>query len=226
MKILVVEDDPRVATLIEECLRRQHYTVETVADGEMALAFTGAGHYDLLILDWMLPKLDGIGVCQRLRSQGSQIPILMLTARDTSLDKVQGLDVGADDYVVKPFELQEFSARVRALLRRGQAPVLHAILSWGLLALDTMRHELTYDHQSLPLTPKEYALVELFLRHGDRILSYENIIDNLWTFDDLPSKEVVKTHLKSIRQKLKTVQAPIDLIENIYGVGYRLNPKY
>lgn len=226
MKILVVEDDPRIASIIRECLYKQNYTVEVVDDGELALECTRSTHYDLLILDWMLPKLDGIDVCQQLRRQGKSTPILMLTARDTSSDKVQGLDVGADDYVVKPFDIPELLARIRALLRRGQAPIVDSTLSWGLLKINMAKHEIIYNNQQLSFTPKEYVLVELFLRSGDRILSYEKIIEGVWTFDDSPGKDVVKTHLKSIRQKLKKAGAPADILENVYGVGYRLNPKY
>ena len=226
MKILVVEDDPRIASIIAECLGKQNYTVEVVEDGELALAYIQSTHYDLLILDWMLPKLDGLAVCHRLRTQENSMPILMLTARDTSADKVQGLDVGADDYVVKPFDLSELLARVRALLRRGKTPIAEATLSWGVLNVDTAQCTSTYSNQQLPLTPKEYSLIELFLRNGDRILNYEMILDRVWTFDDSPGKDAVKTHLKSIRQKLKKAGAPADIIENVYGVGYRLNSKY
>ena len=226
MKILVVEDDPRIASIVKECLCKQNYTVDVVEDGELALTCVDATHYDLLILDWMLPKLDGITVCKQLRDQGNSTSILMLTARDKSSDKVQGLDVGADDYVVKPFDIPELLARVRALLRRSQTPIASATLLWGLLEIDTAKHEVTYGQKPVSLTPKEYSLVELFVRSGDRILSYDNIIEAVWTFDDSPGKDVVKTHLKSIRQKLKKASAPADIIENVYGVGYRMNPKY
>lgn len=226
MKILVVEDDPRIASILKECLYKENYIVDMVEDGELALECIRSTHYDLLILDWMLPKLDGITVCQQLRNQGKSTPVLMLTARDTSSDKVQGLDVGADDYVVKPFDIAELLARVRALLRRSQTPIVDSTLAWGLLKVNTAKHEIFYDDNERSFTPKEYALVELFLRSGDRILSYETIIESLWAFDDSPGKDSVKTHLKSIRQKLKKAGAPADIIENVYGVGYRLNPKY
>ncbi|MGD1950462.1 MAG: response regulator transcription factor [Leptolyngbyaceae cyanobacterium] len=226
MKILVVEDDLRIASIVKECLCKQNYTVDVVEDGELALTCVDATHYDLLILDWMLPKLDGLAVCKQLRDQGNSTSILMLTARDKSSDKVQGLDVGADDYVVKPFDIPELLARVRALLRRSQIPIASTTLSWGLLEIDTAKHEIVYDQNPISSTPKEYSLVELFVRSGDRILSYDNIIEAVWTFDDSPGKDVVKTHLKSIRQKLKKAGAPADIIENVYGVGYRMNPKY
>ncbi len=226
MKILVVEDDPRVALIIAECLQKQSYIVEVVADGEAALDFAEVGRYDLIILDWMLPKLDGISVCKRLRDQGLLTAILMLTARGTSWDKVQGLDVGADDYVVKPFDVPELLARVRALLRRSPYPISATLLSWGMLELETSKHEVRYNDRLLRFTQKEYALVELFLRNRDRVLTYDNIIDSVWILTDSPGKEAVKTHLRCIRQKLKELGAPSDLIENIYGVGYRLNPKY
>ena len=226
MRILVVEDDPRISSLIEECLRKQSYTVDVVGDGEAALRFAEASQYGLIILDWMLPKLDGLSVCKQLRDRGDVTAILMLTARSSSLDKVQGLDVGADDYVIKPFDMPEFMARVRALLRRGQLPLMSSLLSWGMLEMDTSRHEVRYNEKLAVLTPKEYAILELFLRSRDRILDYDAILNSVWAFTNSPGREAVKTHLSCIRQKLRALEAPPDLIENVYGVGYRLNPKY
>lgn len=219
--MLLVEDDMPLAEALAEALIDQRYVVDVVNDGEAAWQQVKALAYDLILLDMMLPKLDGIGLCQRLRSHGYSIPILMLTARDTTTDKVSGLDAGADDYVVKPIDLQELFARIRALLRRGNSPS-SPILEWGSLHLDPSTYEVTYDQQSLHLTPKEYNLLELLLRNGRRVLSRSVIIEHLWSLEDPPEEDTVKAHIKSLRQKFKAVGAPNDLIETVHSVGYRL----
>jgi DNA-binding response OmpR family regulator len=147
----------------------------------------------------------------------------MLTARDTSSDKVLGLDIGADDYVVKPFDLPELLARIRALLRR-ETVAFSPILEWERLTLNPGECQVMYSHSPLTLTPKEYGLLELFLRNGSRVLSRSAILERVWAFEDIPGEETVKVHLRSLRQKLKAAGAPPNLIENIYGLGYRLNP--
>lgn len=221
MRILIVEDDLSLAEAIAEALIDQHYVVDVVNDGETAWQQFNTLAYDLILTDMMLPKLDGVSLCQRVRSHGYGVPILMLTARDTSIDKVNGLDAGADDYVVKPVDLQEIFARIRALLRRGNSLLL-PILKWGNLHLDPSTYEVTYQDQSLYLTPKEYSILELFLRNGRRVLSRSIIIEKLWSLEDPPEEETVKAHIKSLRHKLKSVGAPNDLIETVHSVGYRL----
>jgi DNA-binding response OmpR family regulator len=222
MKILLVEDDEQLTeALVEVLTDKQHYVVDAVADGETGWDFIEAGIYDLIILDIMLPKLDGVSLCQRLRRQGNMTPVLMLTAKDLSSDRVTGLDVGADDYVVKPFDLPELLARIRALLRRGNTNLL-PVLTWGDLCLDPSNCEVTYQRQLLHLTPKEYSLLELLLRQQGRLVSRGTIIDHVWSLDDPPSEETVKVHLKALRRKLKAVGAPADLVETVYGMGYRL----
>ncbi|MGL5076629.1 MAG: response regulator transcription factor [Waterburya sp.] len=222
MKILLVEDDEQLAAALTEVLiDRQNYTVDAVTDGEMGWEFIAATSYDLIILDIMLPKLNGISLCQRLRRTGSMIPVLMLTAKDLSSDRVMGLDAGADDYVVKPFDLPELLARIRALLRRGSVNLL-PILEWGDLCLDSSNCQVTYREQPVHLTPKEYGLLDLLLRQQGRLVTRDTIIDRLWTFDNPPSEETVKVHLKTLRRKLKAVGAPADLVETVYGFGYRL----
>ncbi|NET54417.1 MAG: response regulator transcription factor, partial [Merismopedia sp. SIO2A8] len=166
-------------------------------------------------------KVVGISLCQRLRSHGYSTPILLITARDTSTDKVNGLDAGADDYVVKPVDLPELLARIRALLRRGNTSS-PPILQWGSLKLDPSSYEVSYRDQPLRLTPKEYSLLELFLRNGRRVLSRSMIIDHVWSFEAPPSPDTVKAHIKSLRQKLKAVGTPDDVIETIHSIGYRL----
>ena len=149
----------------------------------------------------------------------------MLTAKDSSTDKVMGLDAGADDYVVKPFDLRELMARIRALLRRGNA-ILPPVLSWENLRLDPSNCEVTYKEKLLHLTPKEYRILELFLRNSHRVFSRSEIIEHLWSFDELPGEETVKVHIRSLRQKLKLAGAPADVIETVYGLGYRLKETF
>lgn len=223
MRILLVEDDEALIELFKASLVEQRYVVDTATDGLMGWELAQSMNYDLIVLDVMLPKLDGIQFCRQLRSKGSRVPIMLLTARGTSDDKVMGLDAGADDYMVKPVKQQEFAARVRALLRRGGATV-SPILEWGGLQLDPSTCKVMYGSQPLHLTPKEYALLELFLRNNQRVYSRSAILDQLWSFDDeLPGEDTVKAHIKGVRQKLKAVGA-VDLIETVYGLGYRLNP--
>lgn len=221
MKILLVEDDAGFAEALAEALSDQWYAVDVASDGEAGWMQAQAMDYDLMLLDVMLPKLDGISLCQRLRAKGYSNPILMITARDTSYDKVSGLDAGADDYVVKPIDLPELLARVRALLRRGMSST-SPVLEWGGLKLDPSTYDVSYDNKPLRLTPKEYALLELFLRSGRRVLSRSLLIEHIWSLESPPTEDTVKAHVKSLRNKLKTVGAPNDLIETVHGLGYRL----
>ncbi|HAX74570.1 MAG TPA: DNA-binding response regulator [Cyanobacteria bacterium UBA11372] len=221
MRILLVEDDVRLAEALAEALSDQLYVVDLVKDGEAAWSQVQAIAYDAILLDVSLPKLDGISLCRRLRDRGYYLPIMMLTARDTSADKVNGLDAGADDYVVKPFNLPELFARIRALLRRGTI-LSTPTLSWGHLRCDPITYEVTYNGQLLHLTPKEYSVLELLLRNGRRVLSRSVIIDSLWNSENPPEEETVKAHIKSLRHKLRSVAAPDDLIETVHGLGYRL----
>ena len=224
MRILIVEDDEFTAKALVTVLSNQHYVVEVATDGQAGWELVEAFSYDLILLDVMLPKLDGISLCRRLRSQGYRMPILLLTGRDSSNDKATGLDAGADDYVVKPFEQQELVARVRALLRRGDSTSL-PVLEWGSLRLDPSSSEVTYGTCPLKLTPKEYSLLELFLRNTRRVFSCGAILDHVWSFEKTPGEEAVRTQIKGLRQKLKTAGATADLIETVYGIGYRLKPK-
>lgn len=223
MKLLLVEDDQYLAELLKQALSDYHYVVDVAADGQVGWELVGTYPYDLILLDVVLPKLDGISLCRRLRSQGYHMPILLLTAQDTSSVKVIGLDAGADDFVVKPFDLQELSARIRALLRRGSS-ILAPALEWSGLRLDPSTYEVTYQDQLLHLTPKEYSLLELFLYNSHRVFSRGAILEHLWSFEDPPEEDTIKSHIKGLRQKLKTGGAPRDFIETVYGLGYRLKP--
>jgi DNA-binding response OmpR family regulator/HPt (histidine-containing phosphotransfer) domain-containing protein len=221
MKILVVEDDLLVADALKTTLSDRKYTVEIAHDGQAALDFIEAFDYDLLLLDSMLPKLDGVSLCRHVRSQGYMMPILLLTSLNSNHDRATGLDAGADDYVVKPFDPEELSARIRALLRRGNDRV-SPILKWEDLTLDPRSYEVNYQQQLLSLTPKEYALLELFLRYSRRLFSCGAILEHLWTYEDAPTEEAVRTHIKGLRHKLKAAGAPTDFVETVYGIGYRL----
>jgi DNA-binding response OmpR family regulator len=220
MRILLVDDDPSLVALLMQNLGEHHYAIDTVVDGETAWDYVSSFTYDLIVLDVMLPRLDGISLCRQLRNHGHQMPILLLTAQDTPIDKIKGLDAGADDYVVKPCDLEELTARIRALLRRGRE-VHPPVLQWGDLHLDPQMSEVRYAHRPLHLTPKEYALLELFLRNPNRIFRLEVILDKVWSADELPGVETVRTHIKGLRRKLKTAGAPSGIIETVYGLGYR-----
>ncbi|WP_341529132.1 response regulator transcription factor [Nostoc sp. UHCC 0302] len=221
MRILLVEDDVRLAETLAEALTDQRYIVDVVTDGEAGWNQAKILDYDLLLLDVMLPELDGISLCHRLRSHSYSMPVLMLTARDTVSDKITGLDAGADDYVVKPVDLQELFARIRALLRRGNASS-PPILEWGDLRLNPSTYEVMYEQNLLHLTPKEYGILELLLRNGRRVLSRSVIIEHIWSLDSSPEEHAVKVHLRSLRQKLKAAGACEDFIETVHGIGYRL----
>ncbi|MCL1473069.1 response regulator [Argonema antarcticum] len=221
MRILLVDDDQAIAVALATALESQHYVVDIANDGEKALELVDAFPYDLLLLDVMLPKLDGITLCQQLRGGGFRVPILLLTARDSSTDKVRGLDAGADDYLIKPFDRQELLARIRTLLRRGNSALL-PVLEWNDLCLAPSTCQVTYKNQPLNLTPTEYRLLELFLRNNRRVFSCGDLIEHLWSFDNSPSEETVRSHIKGLRMKLRATGATADLIETVYGLGYRL----
>ncbi len=223
MKILVVEDDEANVDLLALILSIQNYTVEVANDGETAWELVIVYDYDLLLIDITLPHLDGISLCRRVRAHGYQTPILLVTGRGSSHDKAIGLDAGADDYIVKPIDQEELTARIRALLRRG-GTAFQSVLEWGRLQLDPATREVNYAGQPLSLSPKEFSILEFFLRNGRRVFTYSVILDQLWAYEETPSEDSVRTHIKGLRQKFRRVGAPTDLIETVYGLGYRLKP--
>ena len=207
MRVLLVEDDDALVALLTQQLTAQNYVVDRVADGETGWAYSSTFDYDLVILDWMLPQLDGIQLCQRLRTEGFSVPILLLTARDKQTEKIKGLEAGADDYVVKPFDLAELMVRIRVLLRRtltDSAP----LLSWGDLCLDSVSCQVTYYGQPVSLTAKEYSLLELFLRHSYQVFSATTLLDRIWSSEEFPSEATVRSHIRGLRRKLKATGAP------------------
>lgn len=221
MRILLIEDDAQLAESLSEALTAQRYVVDVAKDGEVGWEQVKTLVHDLILLDVTLPKLDGISLCQRMRNRGYLLPVLMLTARDTSVDKVTGLDAGADAYIVKPFDLQELLAQIRALLRRGNSASA-PVLKWGNLCLDPSTYEVTYNNRLLRLTPKEFAILEMLLRNGRRVLSRAAIIEHAWSWQEPPEEETIKTYIKSLRSKLRAVGATEDWIETVHGLGYRL----
>lgn len=220
MKVLLVEDDQVTGSTLVASLTAHHYTVDWVTDGYTAQAKAEAFEYDLILLDVMLPKLSGIELCQYLRDREYTHPILLLTAKDSSSDRVIGLDAGADDYMIKPFDLPELLARLRALVRRGKG-VASSVIFWENLRFDAGHSEVTYGDRPIHLTPKEYCLLELFLLNPKRVFSRSAILDRLWDFAESPGEDTVSTHIKCLRQKLKAAGSA-DPIETVHGLGYRL----
>jgi len=224
MRILLVEDDENLAKALETVLDKHNYLVDTATDGETAWEMADLIPYDLVLLDVGLPKLDGITLCRRFRDKDPNLPIMLMTVRDSITDKIAGLDSGADEYLVKPFNLQEFLARIRVLGRRFSERS-DAILTFGKIRFNPQGREVSCDGQTVPLSRKEYLLVELFLRHPNRVFSRSAIADHLWSVDNMPTEDTIKSHIRRIRLKLKEMGAP-NLIETHYGHGYRINPAF
>ncbi len=222
MRILLVEDDELIAETLAKTLADHHYVVDVATDGQAGWELVEACSYDLILLDVMLPKLDGITFCRQLRTQGKATLVLLLTTEDGSTSKVMGLDAGADDYLVKPFNLPELLARIRALLRRSSVHLI-TTLTWGGLRLDVNNGEVTWQGEALKLTPKEFGLLEIFLRNPQRVYSSSTLIEQLWGFDDdPPTEDTVRSHVKGLRHKLKAIGMADDPLETVYGMGYRL----
>ena len=210
MRLLLVDDDEVLLDALANHLIAQRYAVDVASDGEEAWEYIALFSYDLVVLDVMLPKIDGVNLCQKLRDRNYSMPVLMLTARDRSTDIIGGFNAGADDYLVKPFNFDELTVRIHALLRR-EGQTLASLLKWGDLSIDLNSLEAVYKQKLLSLTAKEYALLELFLRNHNRVFSLEGIIESLWTFEDPPTEGAVRTHIKTLRQKLKEAGAAKDL---------------
>jgi DNA-binding response OmpR family regulator/HPt (histidine-containing phosphotransfer) domain-containing protein len=221
VKILLVEDDESLIDLLSKTFSAHNFVVDAVRDGEVGWNYGSTFEYDTIVLDITIPKLDGISLCQRFREEGIVTPILLLTAEETSTVKVRGLDAGADDYVVKPFDISELLARIRALLRRGNNNPL-PILTWGDLLLNPSTCEVTYGDRPLSLTTKEYELLELFLRDSQYVFSAEEILDRLWSSEEFPAEATVRSHLRRLRHKLTEAGAPTDFIGTMRGRGYYL----
>ena len=218
-RILVIEDDEAILRFLRRGLAYEGYTVETAVEGQSGLALARDNPPDLVVLDLMLPGLDGFEICRRLRA-GGPVPIIILTARDSVTDRVQGLDIGADDYMTKPFNLDELLARIRALLRRSQ-PSRPQVMRFADLTLDTGTRQAMRGDRVISLTAKEYELLELFMRHPRQVLTRDMIFDRVWGYDFGGESNIIEVYIRYLRQKLEG-ENEMRLLHTVRGMGYVL----
>jgi two-component system response regulator MprA len=224
VRILVVDDEPQLRRALERALKLEGYEVATAADGDEALAAAGETRPDAIVLDVLMPKRDGLEVCRELRARQDQTPVLMLTARDAVADRVDGLDAGADDYVVKPFALEELLARLRALLRRGDGKGADEQLAYADLTLDPATREVRRGDRELELTKTEFALLEELMRHPRQVLTRSQIFEAVWGYDFGPRSNSLEVYIGYLRRKTEEGGEP-RLIQTVRGVGYALREK-
>jgi DNA-binding response OmpR family regulator len=225
MRILLVEDERDAARMVAKGLREQAYAVDVVADGEAACDQAAINDYDAIVLDVLLPLKDGLAVCRQLRREGASVPILMLTARDSELDKVLGLELGADDYVTKPFSLRELQARIRALLRRSEtqanAPAVTAkTVDLGNVRVDLAGHQLLRDGEALPVKPKAFELLVFLIRNAGQVFTREQLLERVWGYDYAGETRTVDVHVHLLRQRVEEDAANPRYIQTVRGVGY------
>lgn len=219
-KILIVEDDLDISTIVSRWLKHENHLVETSKDGQDGFTKLKLNQYDLIILDWMLPIMTGVEVCQKFRAGGGTTPILLLTAKSTIENKETGLDSGADDYLTKPFDLKELSARVRALLRRSGA-ISSKTLKIGNLSLDADMHQVIVAERPIALNPKEFALLEFLMRHPNQIFSAEALLSRVWQSEAMASSDTVRAHVKNLRKKIDQ-PGKTSPISTVHGLGYKI----
>jgi DNA-binding response OmpR family regulator len=219
MHILVVEDDQALARILVKSIEASDHTVDVAHDGEAGLTKARSGDHDAIVLDLMLPRLNGMEVCRRLRADGSATPVLMLTARSTVPERIEGLDAGADDYLIKPFSLGELQARLRALSRRG-APAQSDVLRLGPLALDVDAREVSVDGRPVEMTGTEFALLEYLMRNPGSVLTRDQLREEVWGDGFEPSSNVVDIYVHYVRRKLKQAGLHQDPIRTVRGLGY------
>lgn len=222
MRLLLVEDARDLASAVKAGLERHGFAVDVCGRGDTALELAGSEPYLGIILDRLLPGLDGVSVCRTLRQRGSSVPVLMLTARDSVEDRIEGLDAGADDYLVKPFAFGELLARARALTRRQGAPRSNRLQAED-LTLDLETGLVTRGGRIITLSPKELLLLTVFLRQPGRLLTHDQLARQVWSFDGTPTPELVRAHVKNLRRKIAQ-GGERRLIETVHGLGYRLAP--
>lgn len=221
MRILVVEDEKKLANFIKHGLEEERYIVEVANDGNKGLELAMNNHYDAILLDVMLPGIDGFTILRELRNAGISVPIMMLTARGATEDRVMGLDLGADDYLPKPFSFEELAARLRSILRRS-SPEKSTKLQCGDLVLDTVTHFAYRGGKEIELTTKEYALLEYLMRNKNRIVSRSSILQHVWKHSFDPESNIIDVYIKRLREKIETDPNTPQLIQSIRGVGYRI----
>jgi DNA-binding response OmpR family regulator len=225
VRVLVVEDDPAISHFVVRGLREENYRVDLAEDGLAAERMCGDESYDVIVLDILLPGLDGLTLCRRLRRDGVDTPVLMLTARDAVPDRIQGLDAGADDYLVKPFAFDELLARLRALTRRGRTHQLDQSLTYGPIALDSITHLVTVAGRAVDLSATEYRLIEHLLRHAETIVSREQLAEHVWGGDYDPFSNVADVYIGYLRRKLRAAGLDQPVIHTIRGMGYMLKAR-
>ena len=217
-KVLIIEDEEKIARFIELELRHEGYDVTKCPDGRQGLELVEDGEFDLVLLDIMLPGLNGLEVLRRIRKTSS-IPVIMLTARDAVMDKVSGLDMGADDYITKPFAIEELLARIRAALRKNSAKGNAETLSYGSLHLDIARHDVSYDGRTIELTGREFSLLQMLLENKNIVLSRDTLLARVWGYNYIGETNVVDVYVRYLRSKIDDV-FDIRVIQTVRGVGY------
>jgi DNA-binding response OmpR family regulator len=224
-KVLVVEDDPGILRTVVDNLRFEQYDVVTATNGEAAYAVLQAEHPDLIVLDLMLPRLNGFELCRKIRNDDIQVPVLMLTARGEEADRIRGLDLGGDDYVTKPFSVPELMARVRALLRRTSAvSAAPAMLRFGQVEIDFRRYEVHRQGMPVEMTRKEFALLKFLALREDTVVTRDELLNKVWGFESYPLTRTVDNHISSLRAKLEPDPARPVHIQTVHGVGYKFVP--
>ena len=221
MRILIVEDEKKMASFLERGLKEEHYTVDIAYDGEKGWEYAMTNDYDLLILDWMLPKMSGVELCHKFRKEGKITPVLILTAKDSVEDKIKGLDQGADDYLTKPFSFEELLARIRALLRRPPHITDKTVLQCANLKLDLIKRQSWAGEQEISLSQKEFALLEFLMRHAGEVVSRTAIAEHVWDLHFDPMSNTIDVYINFLRKKIGETPSK-SKIETIRGTGYRL----
>lgn len=222
MKILIIEDEIGIANLISESLKFENYLVDNAYNGNDGLDLALINQYDLIILDIMLPDISGLDICKEIRKNQINTPIIMLTARNTTEDKIIGLDTGADDYLIKPFDLDELLARIRALLRRGSKNISDNTIKIGNLTLNTKTHDVFRAQKKIILTNKEFKLLELLMRKPNEVISRNEILEHVWDTDTDPFSNTVEVHIRYLRQKIDG-NFGHKMIQTVRGSGYKIN---
>jgi DNA-binding response OmpR family regulator len=226
-RILVVDDDPGIVDVVSFALRSEGFDVETAGDGERAFELAQRQLYDVMVLDLMLPRMSGTDVCRRLRAEGNGVPIVMLTARDAEVDRVVGLEVGADDYVTKPFSTAELVSRIRAILRRrdfDRQQARTALSQVGGLRIDFARHDVRVDGEPVRLTPSEFKLLALLAESQERVFTRRQIMEHLWESDWVGDEHAADVHISNLRRKIERDPTTPERIVTVRGFGYKLVP--
>lgn len=222
MRVLIVEDEKRMASFIQRGLKEEGYAVDIAEDGEKGWEYASVNEYDVVILDWMLPKMDGLAVCAKIRESGSRVPVLMLTVRDTVEDKIKGLDQGADDYLTKPFAFDELLARLRALSRRPRDLQTETVLKEGNMTLDLVSHRVSIGQEQVLLSQKEYALLEFLMRRKGQVVTRSQIAEHVWDLHFDPMSNTIDVYINFLRKKIDGSRKK-SRIETLRGSGYRLS---